>query len=91
VLWAVLLICCCAACIALIRTSQGPKDPLEMTDSEGVAEEAFSHEGKVFIRGELWRATAHQGIIQKGSRVRVKSVKPGLLLVVESVKDPENR
>lgn len=86
-LWVALVICCCAAALILIPASRDRHDPLEMTGSEGIAEEAFSREGKVFIRGELWRATAHHGIIQKGARVRVKSVEPGLLLVVESVKD----
>jgi membrane-bound ClpP family serine protease len=78
----------CLVLVALLRRSKRPVgDHLDMVGLEGVAEETFSREGKVFVRGELWRATARKGIIQKGSQVRVQSVEPGLLLVVESAKD----
>ncbi len=78
----------CIVLVALLRRSKRQSgDQLGMVGLEGVAEETFSREGKVFVRGELWRATARKGIVQKGSRVRVESVEPGLLLVVESVKD----
>lgn len=65
-------------------------DHLDMIGLEGVAEETFSREGKVFVRGELWRATTRRGIVQKGAQIKVQSVEPGLLLVVESVKDRED-
>jgi membrane-bound ClpP family serine protease len=82
------LVSICIAVVVLLRRSKVPAgDQQDMLGLEGVAEETFSREGKVFVRGELWRATAKKGIIQKGSRVRVESVEPGLLLVVESVKD----
>lgn len=65
-------------------------DLMGMTGLEGVAEETFSKEGTVFVRGELWRATTEQGIVQKGDKIRVVSVRTGLLLVVEGVKDQQD-
>lgn len=60
-------------------------DSSGMRGLEGIAEETFSHEGMILVRGELWKATADRGIIQKGDHVRVVSSKPGLLLVVEKI------
>ena len=66
----------------------GPsEDPLKMVGLEGIAQETFSKEGMVFVRGELWRATAHHGLIVRGARVIVLGVEPGLLLIVEGAKD----
>ena len=47
----------------------------------GVARTALGPDGKVFVHGELWNATAH-GAIAEGARVRVAGVN-GLHLVVE--------
>jgi membrane-bound ClpP family serine protease len=59
-----------------------------MVGLEGIAEETFSQEGMVFVRGELWKATAERGIIQKGEKILVSEVMPGLKLLVRSGKDP---
>jgi len=47
----------------------------------GVARTALGPDGKVFVHGELWNATAHAAIAE-GARVRVAGVN-GLHLVVE--------
>lgn len=47
----------------------------------GVVRQALTPEGKVFVHGELWNATASSPI-EEGSRVRVVNVK-GLMLEVE--------
>jgi membrane-bound serine protease (ClpP class) len=47
----------------------------------GVARTAVGAEGKVFVRGELWNATA-QNAIPEGARVRVRRVE-GLHVIVE--------
>jgi membrane-bound serine protease (ClpP class) len=54
-----------------------------MIGEVGVARTAVQADGKVFVRGELWNATA-QNAIAEGSRVRVQSVQ-GLRVVVEAV------
>lgn len=48
----------------------------------GVAQTALGPEGKVFVHGELWNATA-RAPIPEGSRVRVRGV-DGLRVVVEA-------
>lgn len=49
----------------------------------GVARTAVETDGKVFVRGELWNATAHTAIAE-GARVRVRGV-DGLRVLVEAV------
>ena len=49
----------------------------------GVAKTPVATDGKVFIRGELWNATAPTAIAQ-GARVRVRQVE-GLRVIVEEV------
>jgi membrane-bound ClpP family serine protease len=88
VLWASLVALSVGVALYFFVHFRGKRiDHLEMVGLVGVAEETFSREGKVFVRGEIWRATTPRGIIQKGAQVRVQSIEPGLLLVVESVKD----
>lgn len=53
----------------------------------GKAEETFTSEGTVMVRGEIWKATSKRGIIRKGDRVRVVRLGAGLLLEVELVPD----
>jgi membrane-bound ClpP family serine protease len=55
----------------------------------GKAEETFTTEGTVMVRGEIWKATSKKGIVRKGDRVRVVRVVTGLLLEVEL--DPEEQ
>lgn len=72
--------------LLVARKRQGIEfDSSGMRGLEGLAEETFSQEGMVLVRGELWKATANRGIIQKGDRVRVISSRPELLLVVEKI------
>lgn len=87
-LWGILVAVCVGLVLYYVVCFHANRvDHLDMVGLVGVAEDTFSREGKVFVRGEIWRATARRGIIQKGAQVVVQSVEPGLLLVVESVKD----
>ena len=51
----------------------------------GTAEETFTTAGTVLVRGELWKATARKGIIERGQRVRVVRLREGLTVEVEKV------
>ncbi len=82
--WALLIIAVGALIVvAALRKQDGQPDSTGMVGLEGVAQDTFSQEGVVFVRGELWRATARRGIVQRGERVRITEVLPGLLVVVE--------
>lgn len=54
-----------------------------MIGEVGVARTPVAADGKVFVRGELWNATATSAIAE-GSRVRIRSV-DGLRVTVEAV------
>ena len=93
-LWVLLAVLLAVVLLVVsVRRSLSPcqraseRDLMDMVGLEGIAEETFSQEGTVFVRGELWRATSLRGIVQKGERVRVVDVRTGLLLEVEGVKD----
>jgi membrane protein implicated in regulation of membrane protease activity len=60
-------------------------DPSGMIGQEGTAQETFTQEGRVLVRGELWKATSDGGIVQKGDTVRVQEVRAGLVLVVHRI------
>jgi len=90
-MWLVAVIACSLVVLVvwLIARRQNRlsvEDSTGMVGRVGEALETFAEEGKVFIRGECWRATAVKGIVQKGERVRVREVRSGLLLVVERFK-----
>ncbi len=51
------------------------------------AETTIAESGKVFIEGEIWNATAEDGLISKGDRVQITEVKGGLTLVVKKCED----
>jgi membrane-bound serine protease (ClpP class) len=51
----------------------------------GIARTSVGADGKVFVHGELWNATAQQSI-PEGARVRVRAVE-GLRVVVEGIED----
>ena len=63
------------------------------TGREGVVGETgestteLSPQGMVLVHGELWRARTVQPV-PRGTRVRVRAVEPGLLLVVEPLDEP---
>lgn len=85
--WIVVILLVIALVVLWLGRSLSTKDdPTGMIGLEAIAEETFSQEGMVFVRGELWRATAERGIVQKGQRVVVTGVRPGLMLVVEGAK-----
>jgi membrane-bound ClpP family serine protease len=56
-----------------------------MVGLKGVAQETFVVQGTILVRGEIWKATSRQGIIQRGESVRVTAMSQGLLLEVEKV------
>lgn len=51
----------------------------------GVAREELNPEGGIFVRGELWRARAKSGAIQKDKKVKIVGA-DNLILIVEEVK-----
>jgi membrane-bound serine protease (ClpP class) len=55
-----------------------------MTGSEAEAVTDIDNEGKVFLKGEYWKATSEKPI-KKGAKVRVVKVE-GLSLIVEEIK-----
>lgn len=55
-----------------------------MVGVTGTADETFTSEGTVSVNGEIWKATSRRGIIQKGGKIRVTAIKPGLVLEVEA-------
>ena len=59
----------------------------EMLSATGVAEEDFSHHGRVRIHSESWRAEALRPV-HRGQEVRVKAIE-GLKLTVEPVDETE--
>jgi membrane-bound serine protease (ClpP class) len=52
----------------------------------GIVRQALTPVGKVFVHGELWKATAKLPIVE-GSRVRVIGVE-NLVLEVEPLSEP---
>ena len=82
--WTLLIVVVGVLIVAVALWQQDTQpDSTGMIGLEGVAQDTFSKEGVVFVRGELWRATAKRGIVQRGERVRITEVLPGLLVVVE--------
>jgi membrane-bound ClpP family serine protease len=50
----------------------------------------FRGDGQVFVRGELWRAKAPEGLaLKRGQKVRIDNVEPGLVLDVEPLDQAE--
>jgi membrane-bound serine protease (ClpP class) len=50
----------------------------------------FRGDGQVFVRGELWRAKAPEGLrLRRGQKVRVDNVEEGLVLDIEPVETAE--
>lgn len=58
-----------------------------MVGMEGEVTEPVSREGKVFVDGEIWNATAEKGLIDRGTRVKVTAVEDGLVLKVAPVEE----
>lgn len=51
---------------------------------EGRALENFTTRGKVMVNGEVWSATAEEGVVERGAPVVVVSINDGLLLKVKA-------
>ena len=50
----------------------------------------FRGDGQVFVRGELWRAKAPEGLsLKRGQQVRVDGIEDGLVLDVEPIESAE--
>lgn len=56
-----------------------------MVGMTGTAEQTFTTEGTISVNGEIWKATSKRGIVHKGDRVRVVTLRDGLVLEVEPV------
>lgn len=64
---------------------KGEPLPTGMIGLQGTAKETFAVEGTIMVRGEIWRATSRDGIIQRGDLVTVTAMEEGLLLEVQRV------
>ncbi len=53
----------------------------------GTADETFTRTGTVQVKGEIWKATSREGIVQKGDHIRVVRLLDGLVLEVERCAD----
>jgi membrane-bound ClpP family serine protease len=85
-LWGILLLLAAGAALLIRQVNRlDSGEQTGMVGLTGEAQETFTASGMVLVRGELWRATASKGIVQKGDRVRVLSAGPELTLVVEKV------
>ncbi len=56
-----------------------------MVGATGVARENLDPEGQVMVHGELWRARAREGRIEKGKKIKVVEARE-LTLIVEEVR-----
>ena len=56
-----------------------------MIGQRGKAIENIADTGRVFVNGEVWRATAREGIIEQNADVEIVGVKPGLTLEVRRI------
>lgn len=61
--------------------------PSGMIGEVGVARSRLAPDGQVFIRGELWKAVAEDGVVVKGESVKVTAVE-GLTLKVTKADGP---
>jgi membrane-bound ClpP family serine protease len=57
-----------------------------MLGLEGTALETFSEAGRVFVRGEEWKASAVHGIIETGAPVKIVGYRHGMVLLVEALR-----
>jgi membrane-bound ClpP family serine protease len=69
-----------------INSAADESDLAGMIGQEGRALETFSDSGRVFVRGEEWKASAVRGIIENGMSVRVVAYQPGMVLLVEALR-----
>lgn len=86
--YAILFLLVFAALFLVVRslTARRPHfDVVGLVGSIGEAMEAFSDSGTITVRGEIWKASAARGLVQRGDKVRVIEVGPELTLIVEKL------
>ena len=79
--------------VAAIKIVQARRAPVvtgtsELVGQVGVVRDALAPAGTVFVRGELWKARASNGPLERGSPVRVDSIDDELVLEVEPAEQP---
>jgi len=77
-----------AVLFLVVRSLAGRRpefDVVGLVGSTGEAMDTFSDSGTITVRGEIWKATAARGLVQRGDKVRVVRVGPELTLVVEKL------
>lgn len=52
---------------------------------QGVAKSTISAQGKVFVNGELWDASAKEGLIEQDAAVQIVAIKNGMRLEVKKI------
>jgi membrane-bound ClpP family serine protease len=70
----------------VLRETNADGDLAGMLGLEGTALETFSESGRVFVRGEEWKASAAHGIIESGAAVKVVGYRHGMVLLVEALR-----
>lgn len=80
----IIALCCCAR--YCFRETATAEDLAGMIGLEGNALETFSGVGRVFVRGEEWKASAAHGIIEVGTAVKVVGYRHGMVLLVEALR-----
>src|SRR5205807_2066779 len=76
---------------AMTKAIQVRRSPVSVGPQTIVGEIGeFRGDGQVFVRGELWRAKAPEGLaLRRGQKVRIDNVEPGLVLDVEPLDQAE--
>jgi membrane-bound serine protease (ClpP class) len=76
---------------AITKAVQVRRSPVSVGPQTIVGEVGeFRGDGQVFVRGELWRARAPDGLfLKRGQKVRIDGVEPDLVLDVEPLDQPE--
>src|SRR5947208_6623163 len=74
-----------ALAFAMTKAIQVRRSPVSVGPQTIVGEIGeFRGDGQVFVRGELWRAKAPEGLsLRRGQKVRVDGIEPGLVLDVD--------
>jgi membrane-bound serine protease (ClpP class) len=77
---------------AMTKAVQVRRSPVSVGPQTIVGEIGeFRGDGQVYVRGELWRAKAPDGLsLRRGQKVRVDGIEPGLVLDVEPVESVES-
>ncbi len=60
----------------------------ELVGQVGVVRDTLAPHGSVFVRGELWKARAADGPLERGATVRIDAIDDDLVLEVEPAEQP---